>query len=145
MSLLSDLTPAGLVLDIGKQIINRLWPDPAQQAEAQLKLLQLQQAGDFKEVDAALQLALAQANINNTEAQSASFFRGGWRPFIGWVCGTGLAYQLLLRPLLQAALDACGMKGVTMIPLEMETLTTLLFGMLGLGAMRTFEKSKGMP
>jgi hypothetical protein len=132
------------ILELIKQSINKIWPDPAQQAEANMKLAQLEQAGLFKQLDVDLQLALAQAATNTAEAQSTGLFRGGWRPYIGWVCGTGLAYQLLLRPLTQMVLGLCG-SDVQLIPLEMETLTTLLFGMLGLGAMRTYEKSKGMP
>lgn len=131
------------IFELIKQGINKIWPDPAQQAAAQMQLLQLEQAGIFKQLDVDLQLALAQAATNTAEAQSTSLFRGGWRPYIGWVCGTGLAYQLLLRPLGQMVIGLYG-SDVQLIPLEMETLTTLLFGMLGLGAMRTYEKSKGM-
>jgi len=31
--------------------------------------------------------ALAQLAVNKTEAESGSLFIGGWRPFVGWVCG----------------------------------------------------------
>jgi Holin of 3TMs, for gene-transfer release len=130
------------ILDIGKSVIGKFFPDPAQAAAAQLELLRLQQAGEFKQLEADLQLALAQIQTNQLEAQSGSLFRGGWRPFIGWVCGCGLAYQLLLRPLLQMVVDMYATKTVLLVTLEMETLTTLLFGMLGLGAMRTYEKLK---
>jgi Holin of 3TMs, for gene-transfer release len=133
------------IFDLIKSGISKVWPDPAAQAEAERKLAEMAQAGLFKQVDVDLQLALAQAATNTAEAQSTSLFRGGWRPYIGWVCGTGLAYQLLVRPIGQMILEVCGVRGVTLIALEMETLTTLLFGMLGLGAMRTFEKFKGMP
>lgn len=129
------------IFEIGKSIINKVWPDPAQQAQAQMELLKLQQTGELAQLAADLQLSLAQAEINKAEAQSVDFWRGGWRPYIGWVCGTGLAYQFVLRPLLQMCLDLASYN-VLLVSLEMETLMTLLFGMLGLGAMRTFEKTK---
>ena len=91
-----------------------------------------------------LALAQAQATINAADAASGSNFRGGWRPAIGWVCGIALLYQFLLRPILPWMLAVIG-HPVPMLPdLNMETLTTLLLGMLGLGGMRTAEKIKGI-
>jgi len=91
-----------------------------------------------------LALAQAQAAINAADAASGSNFRGGWRPAIGWVCGIALLYQFLLRPILPWMLAVIG-HPVPMLPdLNMETLTTLLLGMLGLGGFRTFEKVKGV-
>lgn len=133
----------GPLLEIGKSIISKVWPDPTAQAEAQLKLLQLQQAGEFKELEANLQLMLAQTDINKAEAQSASNFRGGWRPFIGWVCGLGLGYQFLIRPLANGVFTYYG-HGTPMPDLDTSTLMALVTGMLGFGGLRTFEKSKGM-
>ena len=48
----------------------------------------------------AQQLALAQVSLNKAEAESGSIFKGGWRPFIGWVCGIAFAYHFVLQPLL---------------------------------------------
>jgi hypothetical protein len=133
----------GPLLEIGKSIIDKVWPDPTAQAEAQLRLLQLQQAGDFKELETNLQLMLAQTNINKAEAESSSNFRGGWRPFIGWVCGLGLAYQFLIRPLSNGVFSYLG-HGTPMPDLDTSTLMALITGMLGFGGLRTFEKTKGM-
>lgn len=125
----------GLFDAIGK-IAGRLWPDPAQQAAAQLELLKMQQAGELDQLNADLQLALAQASTNTAEAAAPDLFTRGWRPFCGWVCGLGLLYQFLLRPALIAF-------GKPAPDLDMGTLLTLLFGMLGLGAYRSVEKIKG--
>lgn len=133
----------GPLLEVGRSIINKIWPDPAQQAEAQMKLLQLQQQGEFKELEANLQLMIAQIEVNKAEAQSASTFRGGWRPFIGWVCGLGLGYQFLIRPLANGAFTYFG-HGSPMPDLDTSTLMALVTGMLGFGGLRTFEKFKGM-
>lgn len=126
------------ILTLGSQLIDRLWPNPEDKAKAQLELLTLQQTGALKQLDADLQLALAQSQTNTTEASSQNPFISGWRPFVGWVCGVGLLYQLLLRPLL------IGFSSHDFPPLELDTLMTLLFGLLGLGAYRTAEKLKGV-
>lgn len=131
-------TPWGAVIKSVFGIIDKIIPDPQAKAAAQLQILQLQQNGEFKQLDAELQDSLAQINVNNTEATSASLFKSGWRPFIGWVCGSGLTYQYIIRPFLIGF-------GLSRFPdLQIETLMTLLFGMLGLGTLRTVEKVKGV-
>jgi len=125
------------------KVIDKLIPDPQAKAQAQLDLLKLQQAGEFKELDADLALKLEQIKVNAIEAQSPDFFRGGWRPFVGWVCGTGLAVQFLLAPLATWAAALYG-HAVAFPTLDMGTLMTLLGGLLGLGGMRTAEKIQGI-
>lgn len=131
----------GGIFDIAGKVFDRLFPDPEQKAAAQLELIKLQQQGAFKELDASLQLAQGQLDINKVEAASDSLFKSGWRPFVGWTCGGGLFYQLMARPLLGWV--AANLWQWSPPPsLEMETLMTLLFGLLGLGAYRTVEKLK---
>jgi hypothetical protein len=125
------------------KVIDKLIPDPQAKAQAQLDLLKLQQAGEFKELDADLALKLEQIKVNAIEAQSPDFFRGGWRPFVGWVCGTGLAVQFLVAPVATWAAALLG-HAVAFPSLDMGTLLTLLGGLLGLGTMRTAEKFKGV-
>ena len=125
------------------KIIDKLIPDPQAKAQAQLDLLKLQQAGEFKELDAELALKLEQIKVNALEAQSPDLFRGGWRPFVGWVCGTGLAVQFLVAPLATWAAALAG-HAIAFPSLDMGTLLTLLGGLLGLGTLRTTEKIKGV-
>lgn len=83
-----------------------------------------------------------QVELNKIDGASDSFFRSGWRPATGWVCVFGLAYQLLVRPLGGWVMQQ--LLGWTPPPsLEVDTLMTLLFGLLGLGAYRTVERIKG--
>lgn len=130
------------IFKVGEKLIDRIFPDPEQKAKAQLELWKMQQAGEFKEQEGLLAGDAAQAQTNTAEAQSDSLFRGGWRPAVGWTCALGLFYQLLLRPII-------GWLGENLwmwkLPpsLEMETLLTLLFGMLGLGYYRTRERLAG--
>jgi len=81
-----------------------------------------------------------QAKINEQEAQHRSVFVAGWRPFIGWVCGVALAYNFILRDLIIFVM------GKDFVPpaLQMDHLMTVLMGMLGLGAFRTYEKIKNV-
>ena len=136
------MTPIlGGILDAGLKILDKVLPDPAAKAAAQLELLKLQQAGEFKALEADLQLALAQTKINEVEAAAPDVFRGGWRPAAGWVCVAGLAYQFLFQPL---AAWSGGIQGWAPPPvLDLGDLYGLLFGMLGLGAYRSFERLKG--
>jgi hypothetical protein len=78
----------------------------------------------------------AQIEVNKVEAAHKSLFVAGWRPAIGWICGFALLYSTIVSPILGIWLE---------VP-EVDTslLTTVLMGMLGLGAMRTFEKTKGV-
>lgn len=86
----------------------------------------------------------AQAQVNAIEASNKSIFIAGWRPFIGWVCGSGLAIQFIINPFV-TWIAALAKHPVAFPALDLGTLMTLLFGMLGLGAMRTFEKVQAAP
>lgn len=138
-----DLTGLGSLFDFASKVIDRVVPDPAQKAAAQLEVLKLSQSGELAQLTAETQLAVAQATTNTAEATTGNLFIAGWRPFIGWVCGTGLGIQFIVSPLLTFIADFFG-KHVVMPTLDTGTLLTLLFGMLGLGAMRSAEKIKGV-
>jgi hypothetical protein len=92
----------------------------------------------------AQEVAMAQIEVNKAEAASNSLFKGGWRPFIGWTCGTAFAYHFVMQPVLVFALVAFGQPVPDLPKFEMDALMTVLFGMLGLGGLRTFEKFKGV-
>ena len=92
----------------------------------------------------AQQLALAQIEVNKAEAASGSIFKGGWRPFIGWVCGVAFAYHFVLQPIILFAVTAYGLQIPTLPEFDMTSLMTVLGGMLGIGGLRTYEKQKGL-
>jgi hypothetical protein len=116
-------------------LVTRAIPAPTLKAQLQLDLAQAQLAAETD-------LAKAQAAINQTEAANPSLFVSGWRPFVGWVCGLGLAYAFLIKPIASPLIQKWS--GVPMEALDVGTLLTLLFGMLGLGGMRTVEKLGGV-
>lgn len=139
---MSLIAAATALLPTIASMIDKLIPDPDQRAKAQLELLRLQQEGAFKDLDAALQINLAQAKINEVEAASQSGFQAGWRPLAGYVCVAGLAYEFLVRPLLPWLLTVAGVHDVPPLPTLDDVLFELVFGMLGLGTLRTADRWK---
>lgn len=138
------MTPIiGGLLEAGMKVLDKVIPDPRAKAAAQLELIKLQQAGEFKQLEASMQLALAQIEVNKLDAQSGDAFRGGWRPAAGWVCVSGLAYQFLLRPLLPWLVQVAGGEVPPLPVLDLEELMFILAGLLGLGGFRTLERIKG--
>jgi hypothetical protein len=134
------------VIDTVGGIISKVVPDRAAAAAANAQLQAMVAAGQLQEDLLQLQaITSAQSDINKTEAASPSVFVAGPRPAVMWVCVAALAYQYLLRPLwtgiaLIAAhpIPAPGLPGLD------DNLYQLLWALLGLGAMRSFDKIKGV-
>lgn len=138
---MSLLAAATALLPTISGLLDKLIPDPEARAKAQLDLLKLQQDGEFKELDAQLQINLAQAEINKVESASQNGFQAGWRPLAGYMCVAGLGYEFLLRPLLPWALTVSGVEAPPLPSLD-GVLFELMFGMLGLGTLRTADRWK---
>lgn len=125
----------GPLLDFGKDIIDRFFPDKEEARKAEAEFLRLAMDGELKQV-------IAQLQINATEAAHPSIWVAGWRPFFGWVGGAGFGYAVLLQPLLSWLAAA---KGWPIPPtLDTDLLLTVAGGMLGIGGLRTYEKRKGV-
>lgn len=112
-------------------VFDRLFTSDAERAQAEAVLTRLAQ-----------EPALLQAEINKIEAAHRSVFVAGWRPFIGWVCGLGFAWAFLIHPVIQwyvilRALD------VTPPVIATDNMMELVIALLGLGALRTYEKAAG--
>ena len=91
----------------------------------------------------AQELAKAQLEVNKAEAAHNSMFVAGWRPAVGWCCVLGMAGNFLIIPMANFSLAL--MEVQVSIPLiDLETMMPVLMGMLGLGAMRSYEKVKGV-
>ena len=87
---------------------------------------------------------LAQLAINKAEAASGSLFKGGWRPAVGWICAIAFAYHFVLQPIIIFVLTVVGIDIPTLPKFEMNTLLTVLGGLLGIGGLRSYEKTKGL-
>jgi len=123
------------IFELGKTLIDRWMPDPQKKAEAELELFKMAQAGDLQKV-------VGQLEINAKEAQHASIFVAGWRPFAGWVGGVGLAYACIGHYVLIWLSSIYGWP--TPPQVDTEILLYVLGGMLGLGTLRTYEKKNGV-
>lgn len=138
-----DLNPLNSVFELGKSVIERIWPDENKRAEEMRKLEEMRQNGGLKELELHVQLLLAQLKVNEREAQHKSIFVAGWRPFVGWVGGLGLAYVGFIYPIMKFVAMMFGYSGE--FP-EVDTSATIpvLLGMLGVGTMRSVDKKNGV-
>jgi hypothetical protein len=140
---LNDLTGLGSVFDFGAKVMDKIFPDPQKAQEAKIELFKLQQSGELAQLAADTDLAKAQIGVNTVEAGNASTFVSGWRPFVGWVGGVGLAYAAILEPVARFV-AAVGFHYTGTFPVLDTTITMqLLFGLLGLGTMRSYDKKQG--
>ena len=88
-------------------------------------------------------IAKAQIEVNKVEAASSSLWVSGWRPAVGWVCVMGMAGNFMVIPFANFVLALLDIDvNIPLVPLD--TMMPVLMGMLGLGAMRSFEKTKGV-
>jgi len=131
--MLGNLFAGGIsgLLKGAKGLISEFHMDPKDKAELQIKLMEVEHAMDK-----------AQIAVNTEEAKHPNWFVSGWRPFVGWTCGVGLGYQVLLQPLLNWGLTLAEVQSLPAA--DTSLLTTVLLGMLGLGGIRAYEKMKGV-
>lgn len=123
------LDPITAGIDLAGTVINKIWPDKSEQERQQLA--------------AAVAMVQGQLEINKAEATSSSTFVSGWRPFVGWVCGAAFAWNWIGLPVSMFVLTYLG-KPMQLAPADLSEMMPVLLGMLGLGAMRSFEKTKGV-
>ena len=91
----------------------------------------------------AQELAKGQLEVNKAEAQHKSLFVSGWRPAVGWCCVFGMMGNFMVIPFTNFVLAL--LKIDVVVPLiDTATMMPVLMGMLGLGAMRTYEKRTGV-
>lgn len=104
--------------------------DPEKAAEIEALLQQIE-----------LQMMTAQTAINLEEAKSESWWVNGWRPYIGWGCGSSLIYSSILRPIMVDVAQMCGYVG-TFPTLDTTITTQILLALLGVGVMRSYDKKQ---
>ncbi len=131
MSFISSFDVLSPVIDKALSFI----PDPKQKLEAQQALMQGLSQWDSQ-----------QTSINAEEAKNENIFVSGWRPFMGWTCGAAFAYKFVVQPFLVFLIVAFHISFDTdSLPiLDWTEMSTVMFGMLGLGGMRTFEKIQAL-
>ena len=126
---MADLTGLGSIADLAGAVINKIWPDKTEAEKQQLA--------------AAVMVVQGQIDINKAEASSPSVFVSGWRPAIGWVCGTACAWNWIGLPIANMAMGLYG-HPLQLYPADVTEMLPVLMGMLGLGGLRSLEKIKGV-
>lgn len=116
-----------------KEIVSEVVVDKDKRAELNVRLQELADKADERLHDE----LMGQIEVNKVEAAHASVFVAGWRPFIGWVGGVGLAYTFVLSPFIDIFVEQ------PMPVLESSQLMTLVMALLGVGAMRSYDKAQG--
>lgn len=139
-----DITGLGSVFDFGSKILDKIFPDKDSADKAKLALMELSQKGELQQIAQDFELAKSQIAVNQEEAKNSNFFVSGWRPAVGWVCVAAYAYNYLIMPLGTWASRLIDISAPALIALDTGELTTLLFGMLGIGGLRTYEKIKNV-
>ncbi|WP_299073791.1 3TM-type holin [uncultured Paraglaciecola sp.] len=104
-----------------------------EKAEQRLRVMEMAASGD-----------LAQMKINENEAASENMFVSGWRPAVGWICVTALAWQFIALPIVLTFAGLFGFDTSLIKDAELDALMPILMGMLGMGALRTYEKVTGV-
>jgi hypothetical protein len=125
---MSSFTGIGEVAGLATTVIEKLWPNKSEQERAELA--------------ASVALVQGQLEVNKAEAAHTSLFVAGWRPAVGWACAAAFAWNWLGLPVAKMAAELAG-RSLTLGPADMTEMLPVLMGMLGLGALRTFEKVKG--
>lgn len=149
MSLLPVTIDAAKTVDAVGNALDKLFTSDDERAKASAVMEQLRQQPDALQVE-----------LNKVEAASSSVFVAGWRPWIGWVCGIGLGYAFVLRPILQDILTVVGATGcvavidpaapgghglqcgvpILLTQIDTSLLVSLLVSMLGMSGLRSLEK-----
>jgi hypothetical protein len=102
--------------------------DPVEMAKIEMQLQSLENA-----------LLSGQLEINKVEAQHPNIFIAGWRPFVGWVGGIGLAYIAFIEPIMRFVAMLNDYTG-TFPVIDTNITMQVLLAMLGIGGMRSFDK-----
>lgn len=130
-----------VLLPTVNKLFDALFPNKNESDKIKLEFLRLQTEGQLKALEHEANLRLQQMAINTEEAKSNSLFVAGWRPAVGWICVLAFGYCFVLNPFLQTILGIWGIV-VPSVMLNIPELMTILMGMLGLGAYRSFDKAK---
>ena len=125
---MADITGLGAVSDLANTVINKIWPDKS--------------AAEQQQLAAAVLIVQGQLDINKVEAASPSVWTSGWRPFIGWVCGTACAWNWIGISVISSMCEIMR-NPVVLQKADVSEMMPVLLGLLGLGALRTYEKVKG--
>lgn len=126
--------------DLAMGFIREFHVSPEKAAEIQLAF----QKHEDSVLQSLLQLDIAQVELNKEEAKSSSLFVAGWRPYIGWGCGSAFLYSALFEPLMRFIAVVFFHYPGQFPVLDNNITMQVMFAMLGMSAYRSWEKYKGV-
>ena len=135
--------PLTAAFEAGKLIIEKIWPDPVKQSEELLKLEALRQKGDLAQLNSYTKLLLAQIKVNEVSANHPSVFVSGARPAAIWAGVFSMSWAGIIHPLLTWVWAFAGIAGEAPPLIESSALAAIVTGLLGVGSMRSYDKTKG--
>ena len=131
----------GLLVPKISDIVSKAIPDKDLQTKVQQELAKMANDSELKALEQQFQLQMAQIEVNKVDAGSGDKFQSRWRPFIGWVAGVGVAFQVVLAPFIEYICRLFGYP-VDLPVLDANLLMFMLSALLGLSISRTYEKIK---
>ena len=131
-----DALGIGAIADLAKDLVGRFFPDKTETEKAQMSLI-------LTTMQNQMAMNQGQMDINKLEAQNPSLFVSGWRPFVGWVCGSACAWNWIGLPVANF-LAAAFQHPLNIAAADLTQMLPLLLGLLGMGALRTYEKTQGV-
>ncbi|MGK0419175.1 MAG: hypothetical protein ACJARV_000056 [Candidatus Pseudothioglobus sp.] len=91
---------------------------------------------------------MMQAQANIEAAKNTNWFVAGGRPSLLWICAIALLYNWILKDFIVIGIVTLNKNASEIVPLlptiDGNEVTGLVLALLGLGAMRTYEKTKGV-
>lgn len=158
--------PISAVFDFGATAIKSIWGNKDKQAEELRKLEEVYQKGDATEVNAHVQLMLAQMKINAIDAAHPHWFVSGWRPGVGWLGVIAMFYNIVLYNIMVWTFKMMQVfdvipyykivklvengsiveKIITIMPpgaMDAGPIFAMVTAMLGIGVQRSYDKRHG--
>jgi hypothetical protein len=130
---MSGLLDVGSIIESVGKVAGDLITTDKEKAQLEIENRKLDQAMD-----------MAQIEVNKVEAASSSLFVAGWRPYIGWGCGTAFLYSAMFEPIARFVAQVVFDYKGAFPQLDTNLTMQVLLGMLGMAGMRSYEKSKGV-
>jgi len=130
-----DALGIGAIADFARDLVGRFFPDKTESEKGQMALI-------LATMQNQMAMNQGQMDTNKVEAANPSLFVSGWRPFVGWVCGSACAWNWIGLPVAKFGAELFG-KTLVLQSADVSQILPLLLGMLGMGALRTYEKVQG--
>ena len=91
---------------------------------------------------------MMQAQANIEAAKNTNWFVAGGRPSLLWICAIALFYNWIIKDFIVIGIVTFSNNAAEIVPLlpsiDGAEVTGLVTALLGLGALRTWEKTKGV-